>query len=198
MSILLVFCSRGFVRKWVTLQAMQRVLAILLGAVLAPPTSAKEVAIPTKQISSVVLSYAGSIGCGAKFDPSNIVKVAGRFNRSTEGYIAIYYLDVGCDGGSGSATSAFAFLGRGSHGELFVDPELSRPGATLGFPQSVTKLRVKNGDVWYEAKDFDFSKDALCCPSVNVSGKLSAISRDAQLNGVISTTWYWVDEKKNN
>lgn len=60
-----------------------------------------------------------------------------------------------------------------SYPKLYVDARSSAPYQTSNeLPQHMSKIYVYNNRLWYEAKEFDFKKDALCCPSISVRGEL--------------------------
>ena len=158
-------------------------------------TKAKSSGLPIKAITAAMLSYARSIGCSENVDPRQIVEIPQGYDLSLRGeYLVTYSVDVGCEGGSTSAATAFGVVQRGSTGGLYVDPELSRPEATVGFPSNIVALNVRNGEIFFTAKDFDFSKDALCCPSAVVSGKIRLETTHPPDKSDLSPEKRWVRE----
>ncbi len=166
--------AAGLARPALALLALQTCLAPSAAfADSGDSTHAKSNGAPIKAITAAMLSYVRSVGCNDNVDPRQIVEIPQGYGIPWRGeYLVTYSVDVGCQGGSTSATTAFGVVRRGSTGSYYVDPELSRPDATIGFPNDIVALNVRNGEIFFTAKDFDFSKDALCCPSVIVSGKV--------------------------
>lgn len=133
-----------------------------------------EPAIPIVKVEKVVKAYAGTIGCLLRFERRNIIRhdLDGRNVPPT--YIALFAIDPGCSEGSAMSHSAIAVIEQGIQGRVFMRPERSFPVAkNEGLPQYTERIFVKNGELRYVAMDFDFSKDALCCPSIHVEGRLS-------------------------
>ena len=147
-------------------------LLLLLG--VAGHAICAETATQTLKVESVVKAYANTIGCLLRLDRRNIVRqnIGGLNGAST--YVVLFAIDQGCSGGSAMSQSAIAVVEQGMQGRMFIRPELSFPVTkNEGLPQYTEKIFVRNGDLRFAAKDFDFSKDALCCPSLPVEGRLS-------------------------
>ncbi len=174
-------------------------LLLPLVAACATPALAGEPKhkVPVKPIEKALLAYARSIGCNESFDRRNIVAVPQDYDVDANfQYLVVYWLDVGCSGGSAMGRSLFAVLRPDVSGDYFVDPELSRPEATVGFPQDIDRVFVRQGRIFYSAREFDFSKDALCCPSVSVSGELSLRTRRVDIGQDGATMHFWVDSRR--
>ena len=177
-----------------------RVLLCLSAAAAGDaPALAREPAsqVPVKLIEKAIVAYARSIGCNQSFDPRNIVAMPGGYGvDGLSPYLVVYSVDVGCSGGSSSWQSAFAVLRPNTMNGVFVDPELSRPAATVGLPQFIERVEVRRGRIVYVAKEFDFTKDALCCPSVEVTGELALRTTSVDIGKDSTTTHIWVDSRR--
>ena len=131
--------------------------------------------IPVGKIEKALKSYADAVGCRFRFDATNIVELDIADGRSMRRYVALFFLDTGCTGGSAMGNSMFAVLdwSDDGRGNIFVQPELSQPAIpSFGFPQFIDRIFLKGHQLWYSGVDYDFSKDALCCPSVPVEGQV--------------------------
>ena len=147
-------------------------LLLTLGA--AGNAICAEPATPTIKVESVIKAYANTIGCLLRLDRQNIVRHNIGSSDAPPTYVVLFAIDQGCSGGSSMSQSAIAVVEQGIQGRMFIRPELSFPvSKNEGLPQYAEKIFVKNGDLRFVAKDFDLSKDALCCPSLHVEGRLS-------------------------
>ncbi len=131
--------------------------------------------IPKKQVKEVVEAYTKTIGCLMNLEEKNIVK----FNINNDnGYIVLFGIDPECSGGSAMYHSALAFLVQNNRGNIFIRPSKSFPVATNNLPQHTESIYIKENELRYSAKDFNWripnvKGDALCCPSLKVEGKLT-------------------------
>ena len=133
-------------------------------------------------IPALIRQYATSLGCAFYMDPSNVVpypmsKLKGP-KPSAPGsrlkvFVVVFSLDEGCSGGSQMSRPVFAVVRHGFPFTMVVDATFSAPHQTSeDFPSVVTHIFLKDGELWYMALAHDFSKDALCCPSVSITGRL--------------------------
>jgi len=148
--------------------------------------------IPIPQIKSALKRYAGTIGCQFQFDDRNVV-VHDIDNDGKKDVVVLFFLDAGCQGGSTSGTSAFAVLDVDVRGRAFIRPELSQPAVpAFGFPRLIKRIFVRDNQLWYTAKDFDWSKDPLCCPSKPVEAPAYLRMSTLQVaNGQNFAVWHW-------
>jgi hypothetical protein len=127
-------------------------------------------AVPVAQIEKVVTTFAGTQGCMVTFDRKNIVPLEFEGERS---FVVLYSLDIGCSGGSGSTRPAVAVLSRDYRGDVLIRPQFSSPTQTSqSLPRQIQHIYLKEGRLWFSAKEFDPRKDALCCPSIPVEAPL--------------------------
>jgi hypothetical protein len=179
-------------------QKIKCLLNLLLVALLlygryaeASPTDAAE-RMPAKKIESAILSYAKSLGCNESFNRKNIVELPSSYGLGESKYLVLYYLDVGCDGGSTSEASYFGVLTQSFGGRIYVDGDLSRPSATDGFPSNIASIQRQGNKVVYIGKQYDFSKDAMCCPSVVVKGIVDLAGSGSSKGRAEDTQTRWV------
>jgi hypothetical protein len=154
--------------------------------------------LPLKAINTLVVAYARSIGCNEYVDPTLVVEIPTSFGIPSDlpgkAWLAAYSVDVGCSGGSAMSKTAFAVVRGEEPSHLYIEPELSRPQATLGFPNDITSLTVRKGKIAFTAKDFDFTKDALCCPSVVVSGKVVLRTKNRPDEAELPPEGFWLPD----
>jgi hypothetical protein len=124
-------------------------------------------------IPNIVERYALSFGCAFNMQKKNVVELK---NWKELSYLAVYSLDLGCSGGSAMSRPYFVVLSNndGTHPRnIFVNLKYSLPAQTSeSFPQTITSIYIKNEKIYYSALEFDFKKDARCCPSVSIEGEL--------------------------
>jgi len=129
--------------------------------------------IAEETIPNIVERYALSFGCEFNMQKRSVVELT---HWKEISYLAVYSLDLGCSGGSAMSRPYFVVLSnhdRTRPRNIFVNPKYSLPAQTSeGFPQTITGLYIKNEKIYYSALEFDFKKDALCCPSVPIEGEL--------------------------
>lgn len=151
---------------------MKRIIATFLFCLVMSSTAIAGDAATIRKVTDVVKAYAGSIGCLMHFDPKNIVEYDVDNDGQNE-IVVLFGVDPGCSGGSAMYHSALAVIERGTRGRLFVRPPQSFPATQPeGLPQYTEKIFLRSGQLMFSGKDFDFAKDALCCPSVLVEGLL--------------------------
>jgi len=137
-----------------------------------------------QKILTVVEQYATSLGCIFHINPNNIVSY--KLNRDIV-FVALYSLDLGCSGGSNMSRPAFVVIRAGAYNTYLVDPRYSSPLQTSSnLPQHLNEIFIKNDEIWYKALKHDFSKDPICCPSIQIEGRIK------YKNGL------WVDESIND
>jgi hypothetical protein len=145
-------------------------LFIFFGLFLPCILHAEELKIPYEKIHQALESYASTIGCQFAMKDDNVVRYSLK-NRKI--FIALYSIDLKCTGGTAMSRPAFAAIAENSQGRFFILSKYSAPAATSSeFPRFIDRIYIDGGKLWYAAKDFDFSKDALCCPSVPVKGRV--------------------------
>jgi hypothetical protein len=127
--------------------------------------------IALKNIPKIIEQYASTLGCNVYFEPKNVVEY--QIENKTV-YVGLLGIDTGCSGGSAMGRPFIVTLtwGLSYNYSLYVDSKYSLPHQTDELPQNMSRIYVHNNKLWYEAKEFDFKKDALCCPSVSVRGEL--------------------------
>ncbi len=130
-----------------------------------------EVKRAAADIPKVVEKYASAMGCNFNIDPKNVIPYS-VIPDLAKSYVAVYGLDLGCSGGNSMDRSFFVYVQLGSGYKFYVNPTYSNPEQTSDkFPAWITKLYLKNGEIWFDAKDWA-GKDANCCPSLTVSGRV--------------------------
>jgi hypothetical protein len=144
------------------------ITTVFLIAFMVSSSSGEDSKPPVMQIKSVLKSYASTLGCVVRMEDDNILS----FDIDGDGkkeFVVLFSLDPGCSGGTATHRSVFAVLEREPHAQVFVRPQQSFPAAPLeGFVQNIDRIFVEDGELWYVGKDFDWSNDARCCPSVPV------------------------------
>ena len=159
----------------------RQLLLVVLLSLPALGASADE-PLPTEKIMEVVKSYANAIGCFIHMDSNNMVR-----HRIGEAdvVVVLYSIDDSCSGGNAMHRPTFAVLQKTIQGDYLIIPQYSLPSATSeSFPQFTNRLFLKNGELWYAAKEFNWGVakpgegDALCCPSLEVEGQI--IFRDGK------------------
>ena len=124
-----------------------------------------------RDIPKVVERYASAMGCEFSMDPGNVIPYS---LGERQGYLAVYSLDLGCTGGSNMVVNYFAFLQRGFPFHIVVNPAYSNPAQSPAeFPRHEAKIYLKDGEAWFRGLVPDRKKDALCCASVPVKGKVT-------------------------
>lgn len=123
----------------------------------------------TEAIANVATAYVKSYGCLLKLEKKNIVafNVDGTPEKK---FVVLATVDDGCSMGSSMAESALIVVVPGTLNRFFVKPELSSPAVrNKALPPNTERIYVKNQKLWFDAKELDPAKDALCCPSSTVT-----------------------------
>lgn len=153
------------------------IILCLFFAFVFSDTTFAESNIPKKQIMEVVNDYSRTIGCLKNLEEKNIIN----FNEKNK-YVVLFSIDPECSGGSAMDHSALAVLIQDYKGRIFIKPSESFPVATNNLPSRIESIYIKENELRYSAKDFNWAiankdpnieGDALCCPSLNVEGRLS-------------------------
>lgn len=123
-----------------------------------------------ESIPKVVEQYASSLGCNFDMKSENVVPYT--LNKRSI-YVAVFFLDVGCSGGSAMGGSYIVALEKSSsYPKFYISPNFSSLSQTSGdFPRFIDKLFLKNGELWYSALRLQ-PQDPLCCPSGQESGRV--------------------------
>lgn len=150
--------------------------------------------IEIDKLRPVLQSYAEAIGCDFSFDAKNVVKFQIDSDGGTQ-YVAAFYLDPGCSGGSGMGSSMLAVMSQDSTGSFHVRADLSQPALMIGFPRFIDRIYVRGNAIWISAKEYDFTKDALCCPSVAVHGRITTHNKSLHLANKDVSLKYFSFEK---
>ncbi|MCM1511912.1 MAG: hypothetical protein NC112_02185 [Oxalobacter formigenes] len=130
---------------------------------------------PAKTITKAVIraaqSYADSLGCAGSIEPSDVAALVPWKNtlRKEAEYAAIWYGDIGCQGGSGATTANIAIVNIGSGNTFYVDPARSSP--QISFETANSRIGVSrilgNTKNTLTLEGFDYAEnDAMCCPSI--------------------------------
>jgi len=173
---------------------MPTALISLAFAFLLSATSvfAQEAAtLPKGQILQSVRAYAEAIGCNFEMDAKNIVAFDVDGDGSPE-VIALFTVDRGCKGGSGTTANDLAVLTAGGPrvDQFFVDPKLSH---FFGLPRFIDRIYVKKGQLWFDGKKAA-EGDLHNFPSLRVSSPLKLVTTDVPLpNGTGRSVrhYYW-------
>lgn len=122
-------------------------------------------------IPALLERYGNAIGCAFAFNPGNVVKY--RIQKQPV-FVAVISLDVGCSGGTSMSRNLLVTMKYGDYHRISVDPERSRPSLTpTDFPKRLERLYVENGEILFSDFKPDWTKDALCCATQPVKGKVS-------------------------
>ncbi len=158
-------------------------------------TTPREERIPIEKIETALKSYAEATGCNLRFEKNNVVQFDATGGRALQ-YVALFFLDDGCTGGSNMGSSMFAVLGWGGFGgdRIIVSAAMSQPAApSFGFPRFIERIFVKGNQLWYDGKVHDWSKDAPNFPSVPVEGQVLLHRGVVRPGGNESfDAWYWL------
>ena len=106
--------------------------------------------LPFGQILQTVRAYAEGVGCNFEMDAKNIVAydVDGDGNPEV---IALFSVDKGCMGGSGTTANDLVVLAVGGPrvDQFFVEPKLSQ---FVGLPRFIDRIYVKKSQLWFDGK----------------------------------------------
>jgi len=124
-----------------------------------------------KTIPALLESYGNAIGCSFSFNQSHLVKYK---IQKEPVFVAAIGLDAGCSGGSAMGRMLLITMKHGAYNKINVVSELSTPTQTPSdFPKHLERLHLENGEIMFSGFVPDWSKDALCCASQPVKGKVS-------------------------
>lgn len=124
-----------------------------------------------RNIPKVIKQYAESIGCSSYLKRNNVVPYEMDGGKA---YVAVIHLDNGCSGGVAMSRPVFILLKPAAFQMIKVDTDHSAPHQTSPkFPSLISRLYVRNGALWFQGKAFDLAKDANCCPSIYVTGRIT-------------------------
>ncbi len=133
-----------------------------------------------KTIPALLESYGNATGCSFSFTPSNLVKYK---IQKEPVFVAAIGLDAGCSGGSAMGRTLLITMKYGAYHKINVVPELSTPMQTpSNFPKHLERLYLENGEIMFSGFVPDWSKDALCCASQPVKGKVLFINGKWELS----------------
>ena len=149
------------------------------------------------KVTALLKSYANALGCDFKFDKSNIVRTDIDGDGEKE-YVAIFYIDTTCSHTNTQGREVFAVIDFDSRDRIVVRANVSQPAVrAIGFPRFIDRIFLKGDQLWYTGKEFDWDKDALCCPSVSVEGRVMLRKSLVQVDGQNDfNIWYWIDSRK--
>ncbi len=175
---------------------MKKIIALLGWAFLTAHASAQNAPSTqeiTKKIIKSVTSYADAISCSDLDTPTNpkrIVALSPYTNfddRENAKYAVLWEGDIGCAGGTGTASTNIAIVTVGAGDSFLVDPSQSSPSITFdSLTRYVDKIVGNTREsLTLEGKEHG-PNDPMCCPSVKVRFTLQS---DAKGN------WKLVDQK---
>jgi len=156
---------------------VRKFLLTLFLVALASTSFADENDIPTREVVDEITRYANSKGCFIHMDDENIVR---HQIRGKSYFIALYDIDTVCNMGNNNHRPAFAALSNDKHGSVVIVKKYSNPAQTSDdFPQTIERIFTKDGELWYAAKEYNWSMnetdpakiDAICCPSLTVEAR---------------------------
>lgn len=155
---------------------------------------------PLAKIEKVLRAYAETLGCDFSMNRKNIVEID--IDKDEEGgkeFVALFNLDVGCLGGSGTGKSNIAVLKYRDifHKEtIYVRSEMSEPSITsYGFPRFIDRLFIKNGQLWYSGR-VHREGDANNFPTTTVQARAMLIKKEVPLSpSSIFQMFYWLSSQ---
>ncbi len=156
---------------------------------------------PLAKIENVLRTYANTIGCDFSMNRKNIVEIdIDKSEDEEKEFVALFNIDAGCLGGSGTGKSSIAVLKYRDifhKDEIYVRAELSEPSvASYGFPRLIDHIFVKNGQLWYTGK-INKKGDANNLPTFTVQAKLKLVKKETSIdNHKLTNLFYW--QSSNN
>jgi hypothetical protein len=171
---------------------MRSAIALLVASTLAPVAAAQTPGIPAASIGRALKAYAESVGaCEIGF------KNAVEFDVDGDGFkefVALYYLDALCSGGSGSSADALAVLkyqGDGAKKKLYVVPNMSEPSTqAFGTPATIDRVFVKDGQLWFAGKKHG-KDDASNFPTVPLQSSFSLVRAELRVDSDNKHSFYY-------
>ncbi|EUJ11287.1 hypothetical protein Meth11DRAFT_2127 [Methylophilaceae bacterium 11] len=156
----------------------------------------KQAPIPAAKIEKILRTYAETIGCDFSMSRKNIVEIdIDQDEFQEKEFVALFNIDVGCAGGSGTGKSSIAVLKYRDvfHKDMiYILPELSEPSiASYGLPKFIDRLYIKNGQLWCSGKIHKHG-DANNLPTSIVYSQLKLIKKEIPINAHQTTSvLYW-------
>lgn len=158
------------------------VLISLYGVASAAP-SASEV---TSNVVGAASSYARAVACqSSEIGPMDIIAISQYTSwedRDDAEYLVFWVGDIGCLGGSGTATLNVTTVVVSTGDSYVVDLERSSPSVTVGASSGSKVVGNAAGTIFIETHEYA-NDDANCCPSIT---KRVALTRDGSGN--------WIEE----
>lgn len=155
---------------------------------------------PLAKIEKVLRAYADTVGCDFSMNRKNIVEIdIDKSEDEEKEFVALFNIDAGCLGGSGTGKSSIAVLKYRDifhKDEIYVRAELSEPSvASYGFPRFIDRLYVKNSQLWYAGK-INKDGDANNLPTSPVQAQVKLVKKEISINaGRIAPVFYWKSSK---
>lgn len=156
----------------------------------------KPTPVPVAKIEKVLRAYAESIGCDFSMTRKNIVEIdIDQDKYQDKEFVALFNVDAGCAGGSGTGKSSFAVLKYRDifHKDMiYVLPELSEPSIkSYGFPRLIDRLYIKNGQLWYGGKTYK-DGDAYNSPTLTTQAQAKLVRKETPFNShQVLPVVYW-------
>ena len=148
MNLSLKLLAKDMIGKYLARSTACKLACLLAAAAWFAPACADEPKrkVPDKQIETVILAHARSIGCNEAFDRRNIVAVPQGYDvDSNLQYLVVFWSDVGCSGGTGMGQSLFAVLKPGGQRGYFVDDAKAVVLESVKFHERDTLARTADG-----------------------------------------------------
>jgi len=150
----------------------------------------KPTAPPKAKIEKMLRAYAETLGCDFSMNRKNIVEIdIDKVEEGEKEFVALFNLDVGCLGGSGTGRSHLAVLKYRDifHKDtIYVSAEMSEPGiSSYGFPRFMDRLFIKNGQLWYSGR-VHREGDANNFPTNNVKSRAELTQKELIANSAQS------------
>lgn len=160
----------------------------------------KPTPIPAAKIEKVLRNYAETLGCDFSMNKKNIVEIdIDQDEYQEKEFVALFNLDAGCAGGSGTGKSNFAVLKYRDifHKKLiYVRSDLSEPSiSSYGFPRFIDRLFIKNGQLWYSGR-IHKKNDANNSPTSSVQAQFNLVKNEMTISPKqTATVYYWRSSK---
>lgn len=111
-------------------------------------------------------------------------------------FIALFYNDNGCSGGSGSVYASLAVLDQHKEnpdkGGIYVRPEMTMPVIpSIGLPRFIDRIFIKDGQLWFAGR-IHADKDGNNFPTVLIQAQVRLLKSEVQVDaGNKRTIYYW-------
>lgn len=155
---------------------------------------------PLARIEKVLRTYAETVGCDFSMNRKNIVEIdIDKSEDEEKEFVAIFNIDAGCLGGSGTGKSSIAVLKYRDifHKDIiYIRSELSEPSILSdGFPKVIERLFIKNGQLWYAGK-INKDGDANNLPTSSVQAQVKLVKKEMSISANQTTSvFYWKSSK---